>query len=213
MALFGKKNEEPAAPMPASDVPTSLVMQMRSQNFSDNQIVQALQRDGYSANQIFDAMNQADLQSSSQSPMQPDEGIPSIPEFNQPAPMMMPQMAPAPEADREHIEEIAESIIDEKWEEFMKNLNKIIEWKDRTEARMTQLDQQFKDLQHNFDNLHKAMIGKIGEYDQNILNVGVEIKAMERVFQKVLPTLTDNVNELSKVTQTLKESKDLPKKK
>lgn len=32
-----------------------------------------------------------------------------------------------------------------------------------------------------------------------------EIKAMEKVFQKVLPTFTDNINELTKVTKELKK--------
>ncbi len=44
-----------------------------------------------------------------------------------------------------------------------------------------------------------------GEYDQNILNVGTEIKVMEKVFQKVLPTLTENVNELSRITKGMKK--------
>jgi hypothetical protein len=214
MALFGKKQQQPA-PVPGSDIPTPLVLQMRAQGFSDNQIVQALQRDGVSANQIFDAMNQADLQATNQGQEMVEQSAP--PEYNPPpmqeAPPMMPGPMPPPmqmtnpESDRERIEEVAEAIIDEKWEEFIKNLNKVIEWKDRTEAKVAQLEQQFKDLQNNYDNLHKAVIGKIGEYDQNIVNVGVEIKAMERVFQKILPTLTDNVNELSRLTKTIKEPK------
>ena len=58
--------------------------------------------------------------------------------------------------------------------------------------------------------LQQALVGKIGEYDQNILNVGMEIKAMEKVFQKVLPQFTENVNELSRVTQSIKKPKNAP---
>jgi len=77
--------------------------------------------------------------------------------------------------------------------------------------RMTQLDNNFKNIQTNFDKLHAALIGKVGEYDQNILNVGAEIKAMEKVFQKILPTFTENVQTLSRITEKL-SSKTLKKK-
>jgi uncharacterized coiled-coil DUF342 family protein len=131
-----------------------------------------------------------------------------------PPPMGMPSMgggigAPAGfVSERTHIEEIAEAIIDEKWEELIKNLNKISEWRDQTENKISRLEQQFSDLKDNFDKLHKAIIGKIGEYDNNIINVATEIKAMEKVFQKILPTFTENVNELSRITSITKERLD-----
>ena len=46
------------------------------------------------------------------------------------------------------------------------------------------------DLKSDFDGLHKAILGKIGEYDKNLVNIGTDIKAMEKVFQKVIPILT-----------------------
>ena len=42
------------------------------------------------------------------------------------------------------------------------------------------------------------MLGKITEYDDNLTNVGTEIKAMGKVFSKVLPSLTDSVNKLQR---------------
>jgi hypothetical protein len=47
------------------------------------------------------------------------------------------------------------------------------------------------------------VLGKVGEYDKNLVNIGVEIKAMERVFQKVLPNFTENVHTLDRVTRDL----------
>jgi hypothetical protein len=106
--------------------------------------------------------------------------------------------------EKTHIEEIAEAIIDEKWAELLKNISQITEWKEKTESNINKLEQELHDLKDSFDKLHKAIIGKIGEYDQNILNVGTEIKAMEKVFQKVLPAFTENVNELSRITKNAK---------
>jgi hypothetical protein len=215
MAMFGlgkKKEGGAVAPnQPQAPLPVEQVAAMRQQGLSNNQIIQALQRDGYNSTQIFDALSQADMHATGapmydqyaaqprmqQAPMQPET-----------MPMDQPggydqgyQQQPYFGGERERIEEMAETIIDEKWDELIKNINKIVDWKDKTEARLTRMEQEMKDLRDSFDKLHKAIIGKISEYDQNIINVGTEIKAMERVFQKILPTFTENVNELSRITK------------
>ncbi len=62
-------------------------------------------------------------------------------------------------------------------------------------------------MQHNYDELHKALVGKIGDYDQNILNVGSQVQAMEKVFSKVLPKFTETVNHLGRITDFVDEKK------
>lgn len=100
-------------------------------------------------------------------------------------------------------EEYIEAIIDEKWTELEADVQKIVEWKNRSEQRITQLSQQVVDLKDRFEKLHAALIGKIETYDKNILEVGAEIKAMEKVFSKVLPVFTDNVKQLSDITDKM----------
>ncbi|MEM4267690.1 MAG: hypothetical protein QXK37_02570 [Candidatus Woesearchaeota archaeon] len=124
------------------------------------------------------------------------------------SPLPIPQQEPMPlpayqQPGLDRIEEIAEAIIDEKWNEIAKSINKIIDWKERTEAKINKLEQRFDDLRIEFDNLNKGVLGKIGEYDKNLVNIGVEIKAMERVFQKVLPTFTENVHTLDRVSKEI----------
>jgi len=181
--------------------PVEKIQQMRAQGLNNNQIVQSLQRDGLDSAQILEAMNQVDTPTAAPLPppgMGMQQGMPPPPPGMPPPPMGQSQDSGT---DRQKIEELAEVIIDEKWEELIKSLNKITEWKDSTEMRLGKMEQEFSDLKSDFDNLHKAIIGKIGEYDQNILNVGTEIKAMEKVFQKILPTFTENVAELSRITK------------
>ena len=56
VALFGKKKQpEQEQQMPGTGTPTNLVMQMRQQGLSDNQIVQSLQNEGYSSVKIRQA--------------------------------------------------------------------------------------------------------------------------------------------------------------
>ena len=80
MALFGlgKKPTQPAAASaPAEGVPTELVIQMRQQGMSNDQIIQNLQTQGYSSSQIFDAMSQADIRGAVEAG--PATGAPSPP--------------------------------------------------------------------------------------------------------------------------------------
>lgn len=210
--VFGmgkKKEQEIASP---NTPPINLVMNMRQQGLNNNQIIQNLQRMGYPPNLIFDALNQADIKGSVQQ-IPPDflqQG--QMPPSSMPStPAMELQPQAQEEVSKESVEEMIETIIDEKWEELMKNINKIIEWKNKADAKVNLLEQEFKDLKADFDKLHNAILGKIADYDQNIINVGTEIKAMEKVFQQIIPTFTENVNELSRLTQGMK--KDIPKKK
>ncbi|MBS3158583.1 hypothetical protein J4206_04820, partial [Candidatus Woesearchaeota archaeon] len=137
-------------------------------------------------------------------------------EIQMPPPMMGQQSMPPPmdmqsnesnldatSADTEKIEEIVEAIVEEKWTELIKNVNKIIEWKEKTESRLVKMETEFDNLKHGFDNLHQGVLGKIGDYEHGLQEIGTDIKALEKVFQKILPTLTENVNELSRITKTM----------
>lgn len=270
--------------MRPSNIPTDKVVEMRSQGLSNNQIIQILQRDGYSLPAVFNAMNQADIKGgvdasglaaplsadTLQQPMSDTGGsmMPQPNQMQQQNPMMgqqmqgqgMPQqqygdqvpmmqdtgmmtdqdqgmdpnmqqpmdtgaqmppdygpqgygpsqnMAPmgygGSSFESQRIEELAEAIIDEKWNEIVRSINKIIDWKERVEARVTKMEQQLDDMNKNFDTLHKGVLGKITDYDRNLTNVGAEIKAMDKVFQKVLPSLTENVSELSRITSGMRK--------
>lgn len=221
MALFGLKQKKDDAPQAAA-VPVDEVLRMKQQGFTNNQIVQTLQRNGYKMHQIFDAMNQSDLRSAgpienavppeeAQQMPYPEQGIQQQempePQAQEMLPDLPEQQRQAPEQGyEEQIEEVAEAIIDEKWEDLMKDINKLLEWKEKIENRMAALEQGFLDLKDNFGNLQKGVIGKVAEYDKTMRSVGTDMKAMENVFQKILPTLTDNVNELSRLTKKAKKA-------
>ncbi len=281
--------------MRASNIPTDKVVEMRAQGLSNNQIIQILQRDGYTLPAVFNAMNQADIkggvdasglaaplpadalqqsmsdtggsmmpqpnqimqqqnqmmgqqiqnqqqgmpqqQYGDQVPMMQDTGMMTDQDQNMDQGMQQPMMdsgsqmppmdygqqqgyGPAPTMaplgggmggyggssfESQRIEELAEAIIDEKWNEIVRSINKIIDWKERVEARVTKMEQQLEDMNKNFDTLHKGVLGKITDYDRNLTNVGAEIKAMDKVFQKVLPSLTENVSELSRITSSMRK--------
>lgn len=216
MSLFGPK--KPAQQPPVS--PIDAVTRMKQQGFSNSQIVQTLQREGYKSHQIFDALNQVETRAAG--PVQ--EAVPAPPQEPAPqqtgAPVMQEQPSPdynyqsypqqefAPEPmGRDQIEEVAESIIEEKWNEFMKSVNKILEWKESIETKFTKIEHEIKTLKADYDKLHKGVLGKISEYDRSIVDVGTEVKALGKTFEKILPTLTENVSELSRITARTKSKK------
>lgn len=219
MKLFGKKKEAaPEAGIPMRDMPpqnnmpandlSGTIRNMRAQGLSNNQIIQEMQSQGFNPEQIFDGMNKLDSGNMPAGPLNPTPNM-------QPQEMPMPDIAadnPPPESanmgfdlNKDKIEEMAEAIIDEKWEELVKSINKIIEWKDDMESKVNKIEQEIKDLKANFNQLHSSIIGKIHEYDKNIVNVGTEVKAMEKVFEKVLPTFTENVSELKRIIKNTKK--------
>lgn len=186
------------------DVPIDHVLAMRQQGLSNNQIVASLQRGGFPMDVIQDAFAQADVKQGIAPQVQPAAhaapAMPASPPM-QPAPMGMP----AGEDMDERIQEIVEAIIDEKWSSLLDSINTIGDWKEKTEGRLIKIETQMQELKDNFDRLHEGILGKISDYDKGIQNIGVEIKALEKVFQKILPGFMENVNELSRITQRVKK--------
>lgn len=198
-----------------TELPTDEVKNMRAQGMDNNQIIQTLQKEGYSSSDIFDAMNQADMpdypdsqnqQPSASSGMTREQNIPNPPSQRNTS-QATTQNTSGQYLDDPAVEEMIEAVIDEKWNEFLKDLTKLIEWKNATEERINNLEQQFEDLQREFDKVHSALINKVEDYDENIKDVGADVKAMEKAFSKILPEFTENVSELSEIAEEMKEAK------
>jgi hypothetical protein len=212
--LFKKKPAAaaPAVPAAPSAIPLDQVISLRQQGYPDDQISQYLQGQGYSPQQVYDALAQA-------------AAAPVLQPYAPAAPAASPAPAPMPEQPHEPMnpmargapggfEEVAESIIEEKWHELSRELGKITEWKEQMGSRMDKMEQSVSELRSNLENLHRAIVARIAEYDKSLLDVGTEIKAMERVFSKALPELTESISELGRITKGAKADalKAAPKK-
>lgn len=179
-------------PMPPQ-APVEQVIAMQQQGATTNQIIDSLQRQGYQPQQVYDALAMAESRA----------GIEPMPEAPGPESQASPAGSASPEVPKK-FEELAESIVEEKWQEFTRELGKITELQNSSGSRLDKLEQSIGDMKSDLESLHKAIVSKISEYDKNLLDVGTEIKAMEKVFQKVLPELTGSVTELSRITKTVK---------
>ena len=222
MKLFGKAGVENSP----KGTPVEQVIAFRQQGLSNNQIVESLQRAGHSTDEIFTAMNQADLQNAG--PVEntiPDEQLEQFPTSEPadadnlgqppgypPAEQEYAQEAPQEqeegydeEADITQFEELAEQIVEEKWQHMEQDRQKWVAWKQQVDVRLERIEQRFADVRMELQSLHKALFERMDSYDKSVSKVGVNLRAMDEVFKKTLPKLTENINDLSSLTDSLKK--------
>jgi len=125
--------------------------------------------------------------------------------FEQTPQPMQQYYQPPQQSSTEQIQEIAESIIEEKWQEFMSQMGDFDIWRDRVNREIGSVKQELIRTQDRFNNLQKAVLGKVSDYNENILDIGTEMKALEKVFEKILDPLTANIKELERITNKLKK--------
>ena len=105
----------------------------------------------------------------------------------------------------EEIESLIESVVEEKWRQAMESLGDISMWKEKARTEIVSIKQELLRLEQRFENMEKALIGRVHEYDKHILNIGAEIKAIEKVMQKIMQPLSRNVKELERLTKKIKK--------
>lgn len=192
MALFDKKD------------PLQEVMQLRSQGLTDDLIIQELTGKGMDPAQVQAAISQADASAP------PDAAQPTeIPSSDMPAEADTGSEIP-PGIDPttfSRIEEITENMIDEKWDELISEVKKVIQWKEKVESEQKKLASDIQKLKEDFKTLHEGVLGKLDQYDNRMRDVGTELKAVGKVFKDVVPEFVENVKELKDITGNVKGKK------
>ena len=112
-----------------------------------------------------------------------------------------------PGLDSERIHEVIEAIINEKWEQFAGKAGNIIVWKEKVNNDVIAIKQELLRLEENFRALQNAILGKVRDYDEGIRGVHTEMRALEKVFEKILEPLSSNIKDLNRITQELKKIK------
>ena len=174
------------------EIPTERIIQMKNQGLQNNEIISTLQQEGYKHEQISNAMDQASVKNelssmsmpnqenvenkevplalmNAPSPTSGEEELRPISHNEQPRLQEQPSnFAPEPleRASYDAIEEIAESIIKEKWNEMLQNVGDIKLWKERTDIDLEGVKQELVRTQEKFENLQRALMGKISEYSE-----------------------------------------------
>ena len=202
------------------------IQTMKSRGISDPSIVSNLKQEGHSSKDIYQGMEDFNVQPPSEdfsleapSPGEPEqeEGqedyMTQPEEYAEPSsyqqkyklPNAEPAKIPSQRQYIEQIEEIAEEIINEKWDQLMADVGDINLWKEKTIEEIEAIKQEIIRLRNSFENLQVGVIGKVNEYNKNIGGVSAEMKALNQVFQKIMEPLTMNVKELGRITEAMKK--------
>ncbi len=167
-------------------------------------------------NSIFNTNQQANSQPPQNSQLPSDiPNQPTNPQATQQTQNQTPQNIISQEKEvltkdriQELVDETVEQVIEERWQQIVQKIEKVAQWKDKQEQHINLIKEDILTMKESFEKLEKRIINKVSDYDKNILDVNSEIKALEKVFQKITPTLVNNVNELSNIAKTFKpESK------
>ncbi|MDP3728126.1 MAG: hypothetical protein Q8R18_01595 [bacterium] len=211
--------------MAQTEIPVNDALAMLKKNFKKEEITRSLEAKGYTLQQIADAMNQAEIKQGVQGNMpgqeEGDQDL-DIPMPEQaPSEAMQQQAAPqqnsyqqyAPQyqmpaqaaVNYDEVQALVEQVVEEKWKEMMKSVGDISIFKARVSDDMEAVKQELLRTQKRLEDLQVAVLGKVKDYNESVLGIGNDMKALEQVFSKIMEPLVSNVKELGKITEELKK--------
>jgi len=107
----------------------------------------------------------------------------------------------------EDVEKLVESNVAKKWDKINDSVKKIEEWKTTTESKLEDFQKQIEQLDTKLSSAQNAITGKVNEYNSSIKDVNVQLKSLSQVFEKILPTFTDNIKALQSITKNKTKTK------
>lgn len=189
------------------------VKQMKEQGLTDEEISQQLKENGYSPLEINQALEQGKIKAAvsqqeqyqepmlmqTQTEMQPSitetQQEKEIPEYAYPTQEVYPpeyqeqaygEYQPY-STGAEASEELAEQIVEERIDKLKTEIGNITEFRLTTERRIKNLNERLKRIEEIIDRLQATILGKIGDYGQNINAIKREMSMMQDSFSKALP--------------------------
>lgn len=110
-------------------------------------------------------------------------------------------------ASTEVMEELAEEIINEKWDEFKAKVGDITELRSSIESKLKQMENRIKRLELAFDKVQLGVVSQIKQYGSKIESLSSEIQALQRAFSQILQPLISSVKELREISEEVKTKK------
>ncbi len=185
-----------------------IAVDLQNKGLDEEKIVSELTSKGFSKEEISQALTQANVKSQVED--LPEAPAPSL---EQPQQEFHEQQVQTPvtqqyenytSTTQQQIEEIAEEIIQEKWERFLENFGDLPIWKEKVETDILSLKQEIVRLHDRMNGVERALAGKVQEYTDSITDVTAEIKALSKLLKQILQPLTSNVKELQRITEKFK---------
>ena len=196
-------------------VPVDFVLKLRNLGYSNQQIIEALQAQGFKSHQIYDALSQADMNDSRDREVPFENGsmdaVQGQPEAQYPPQQgqnytTYPSSSSGVDAGMvDKIQQISEQIIEERWTDIVNNIKKVAEWKERTEDRIRNVELKLGVLTEQVKSVEESVLDRMKQYDTHVVQFSSDFKAMEMVFKDVVPKFTQGIQELSRLVDDFKE--------
>lgn len=148
-----------------------------------------------------------------QEPM--DQGInQQNPQPQQPEPL--PRQGQQPPQDQnsnsnvnESVEELVETIVAENLERVETEFENVYTEIDELREKIEELDDRVHDLEVRDDEDQTQFVQKMDELEEDINSYQARMGGLEKAFQQILPSLVDNVRELTSLVQEIKQERGI----
>jgi len=109
----------------------------------------------------------------------------------------------------ELVNEIAEQIVNEKFESIKQDIVMIKELKSSSDKRMKDLDDRLKRMEDMLDVLQTTILGKIGSHIKTIEDIKKEMSMMQNTFSSALNPLVESYREDKKISSQKSQQSNL----
>jgi peptidoglycan hydrolase CwlO-like protein len=107
------------------------------------------------------------------------------------------------------VEELIETIVAEQFQRVRNEFESVYEELDMIEEELEDLDNRVHDLEIRDDEDQEEFVQKVDEMEDHIDSYQSRIGGLEKAFQQILPSLVDNVKELTSLVQEIKQEKGI----
>jgi hypothetical protein len=106
-------------------------------------------------------------------------------------------------------ERLIETIVEEKLENIKAEFDEVYEEIDLIAKETTDLEERIEELEIRDDEDQEQFVQKVEEMEDHIDSYQSRIGGLEKAFQQVLPSLVENVKDLTNLVQEIKEEKNI----
>lgn len=109
----------------------------------------------------------------------------------------------------QEVEELIETIVAENFERVENEFENAYSEIDELKERIEEMEQRVHDLEVRDDEDDQQVIQKMDDLEQDFNEYQSRIGGLEKAFQQVLPSLVDNVRDLTNLVQEIKQEKGI----
>ena len=172
------------------------IEELRTHSLDNEAIANELLNKGYSEENVNEVLYQDDEQENQYSdynqyeePQQEDNN-----EDNPQQGSYSNETLPQSNYDFTWINDIVDGMIDEKWDELIEEVKKIVDWKEKIETKEKQLEGDIFNLQEKFSTLNHWVSAEMSEYNLNIKKTKQLLSDSKRLCQEAIPIAIEEIS-------------------